>query len=91
MKKCALRAIGIYTALTAYQGFARRKHEDNFWLDAVKSIQIQWGLAKNLTQATGAFVSPNHETVLAVDAKVVEEKVADSNAVEESAVVSLQD
>jgi glycosyltransferase involved in cell wall biosynthesis len=65
MKKCAQRAIGIYTALTAYQGFARRRHEDNFWVDAIKSIQIQWGLAKNLTQATGAFVSPNHETVLA--------------------------
>ena len=63
MKKCAQKALGIYTALTAYQGFARRKHEDNFWLDAIRSIQIQWGLAKNLTQATGAFVSPALGTV----------------------------
>ena len=91
MKKCALRAMNIYVALTAYQGFARRKHEDNFWLDAVRSIQIQWGLAKNLTLATEAFVSPGHETVLAVDAKAVEEKPADAKAVEELAVVSLQD
>ncbi len=91
MKKCAQKAIGIYAALTAYQGFARRKHEDNFWLDAVKAIQIQWGLAKNLTQATGAFVSPNHETVLAVDPKAVEGKPADTNVIEELEVVSLQD
>ena len=59
MKKCAQKALGIYGALTAYQGFARRKHEDNFWLDAVRSIQIQWGLAKNLTLAAGAFISPD--------------------------------
>ena len=85
MKKCALRAIDIYTTLTAYQGFCRRKHEDNFWLDAVKGIQIQWGLTKNLTRATGAFVSPGHETVLAV-----EKKAADTNAVEDLELINLQ-
>ena len=73
MKKCAQRALDIYVALTAYQGFSRRKHEDNFWLDAVRSIQIQWGLAKKLTQATGAFVSSNLGTVQAVEANTAKE------------------
>ncbi|MFH0754224.1 MAG: glycosyltransferase [Candidatus Omnitrophota bacterium] len=82
MKKCAQKAIGIYAALTAYQGFSRRKHEDNFWVDVVKSIQIQWGVAKNLTKATAAFVTPLHEAEPAVDTKVIEESLIGAHDME---------
>lgn len=72
MKICAARALQIYASLTAYQAFSRPKREENFWTDAVRSIQTQWGLAKNLTNAGGAFISP----ALAV-VPVVEEKPLD--------------
>jgi hypothetical protein len=73
MQKCAKKALDIYLKLTAYQGFARRKHEDNFWLDTIRSIQMQWGLAKNLTQATGAFISPSLAIPAIDDNKAAEE------------------
>ncbi len=57
MKGCAQKALGIYTLLTVNKGFSRRVSEDGFWSGAIRSIQIQWGLAKNLTHATGAYIS----------------------------------
>ncbi|MBF0387904.1 MAG: glycosyltransferase [Candidatus Omnitrophica bacterium] len=63
MKLCAQKALKIYGGLTAYQGFSRPKREDGFWSDTVRSIQAQWLLAKNLTNATGAFISPEMSSV----------------------------
>lgn len=63
MKDCAQRALNIYVSLTINQEFSRRHTEDGFWSNAVRSIQVQWGLAKNLTHATGALVSPALGTV----------------------------
>ncbi len=73
MKKCARRAMGVYSSLAAHQGFSRRKHEDNFWLDTVRSIQAQWGLARNLTNAAGAFISPGLARVPVVDDEMAQE------------------
>lgn len=58
MKVCAQRALDIYLSLTVNKGFFQRKSDDSLWSNALRSIQTQWGLAKNLTQATGAFMSP---------------------------------
>lgn len=66
MKDCAERALNIYAALTV-EGFSRRNTEEGFWANAIRSIQTQWGLAKNLTHATGAFVSPALGTAQSVD------------------------
>ena len=57
MKDCAQRALKIYVTLTINSGFSRRNKDDSFWPNAIRSIQTQWGLAKNLSQATGAFMS----------------------------------
>jgi hypothetical protein len=80
MKGCAQRALKIYVSL-AVQGFSRRNTEESFWSNAVRSIQTQWGLAKNLTQATGAFISPELATV----------PISDTNTVQELAEKNLQD
>jgi len=66
MKDCAQRALDIYVSLTINHGFSRRDSEDSFWPNAVRSIQTQWGLAKNLTVATGAFMSPDLVTEPAI-------------------------
>jgi len=63
MKDCAQRALNIYVSLTINKEFSRRNTEGSFWSSAVRSIQTQWGLAKNLTHATGALVSPALGTV----------------------------
>jgi glycosyltransferase involved in cell wall biosynthesis len=63
MKDCALKALNIYVSLATNHGFSRRNKEEGFWSNAVRSIQAQWGTAKNLTHATGAFVSRDLETV----------------------------
>jgi 1,2-diacylglycerol 3-alpha-glucosyltransferase len=63
MKDCAKRALDIYVSLTINHGFSRRNTEDSFWPNAVRSIQTQWGLAKNLSHATGAYMSSAPETV----------------------------
>jgi glycosyltransferase involved in cell wall biosynthesis len=68
MTKCTRRALNIYASLIAHQGFLRRNVEEGFWSTAVRTIQTQWGLAKNLTNATGAYMSPNIGTVQAVEA-----------------------
>jgi 1,2-diacylglycerol 3-alpha-glucosyltransferase len=73
IRKCAQRALGIYEGLTAYQGFSRRKHEDNFWLNVVRSIQMQWGLARNLTNATEAFIAPGLGMVQKIEAGAAQE------------------
>jgi len=62
MKDCAQKALNIYAVLTTNQGFIRRHKEDGFWSNAVRSIQTQWGLAKNLTHATKAYISQAPET-----------------------------
>ncbi len=72
MKDCAQRALTIYTSL-ALEGFTRRNTEEGFWSNAIRSIQTQWGLAKNLTQATGAFMSPGVGVVQTLEANVVKE------------------
>ena len=59
MKDCAQRALKIYVSLTINNGFSRPNREDNFWSNTVHSIQTQWGLAKNLTHATEALMSPD--------------------------------
>jgi glycosyltransferase involved in cell wall biosynthesis len=59
MKDCAKRALDIYVSLTINHGFLRRKQEDNFWSNAVRSIQAQWWTAKNLTHATEAYIAPS--------------------------------
>jgi len=59
MKDCAQRALDIYVSLTTNRGFCRRKKEEGFWSNVVRSIQAQWGTAKNLTHATEAFISPS--------------------------------
>lgn len=56
MAGCARRALTIYQLMTK-EGFSRRQNEDSFWSNAIRSIQAQWGLAKNFTHATGAFIS----------------------------------
>jgi len=63
MKVCAQRALDIYVSLTTNRGFCRRNKEEGFWSKTVHSIQAQWGTAKNLTNATGAFMSPAPEAV----------------------------
>ncbi len=63
MKKCAQRALDIYQKLTAYQGFSRPQRDDGFWSNAVRSIQTQWGLARNLKNATEAYISSGGVTV----------------------------
>jgi len=63
MKDCALRALNIYVVLTTNHGFTRRNKEDGFWSKALHSIQSQWGVAKNLTHATGAFMIPDEASV----------------------------
>jgi len=57
MKDCAQRALNIFISLTTNNGFSRRNKDDGFWTKAVHSIQAQWGVAKNLTHATGAYMS----------------------------------
>jgi len=57
MKVCAEKALKIYFSITTNHGFSLRYREDRFWPNAVRSIQAQWGLTKNLTQATGAFMT----------------------------------
>ncbi len=76
MKDCAQRALKIYVSLTINNGFSRPNREDSFWPNAIRSIQTQWGLAKNLTQATGAYMSPAPETV--TDVNTVQE-LAEAN------------
>jgi len=49
--------------LTAYQGFSRPQRDDGFWSNAVRSIQTQWGLARNLKNATEAYISSGGVTV----------------------------
>jgi len=64
MKDCAQRALKIYETLTTNRGFSLRSREDSFWPNAIRSIQTQWGLAKNLTHATEAYyMPPGHEAV----------------------------
>jgi 1,2-diacylglycerol 3-alpha-glucosyltransferase len=58
MKECAQKALKIYVSLSVNKGFFRRKNDESIWSNAVRSIQTQWGLTKNLTQATRAFMSP---------------------------------
>jgi 1,2-diacylglycerol 3-alpha-glucosyltransferase len=58
MKECAEKALKIYLSLAVNKGFFRRKNDESIWSNAVRSIQTQWGLAKNLTHATRAFMSP---------------------------------
>ena len=58
---CSKRALFIY-GLLVKKGGVRRKQEGHIWSDVVRAIQIQWGLAKNLTQATGAYISPGLNT-----------------------------
>jgi 1,2-diacylglycerol 3-alpha-glucosyltransferase len=72
MKDCAQRALNIYVLLTINHGFFRRHMEDSLWSNAIRSIQTQWGLAKNLTHATGAFISPDLGTEQTIDAKKVQ-------------------
>ena len=55
MVDCARRALNIYVTLTTNRGFSRRNHEEGFWSNAIRSIQAQWGTAKNLTHATEAY------------------------------------
>ena len=57
MKDCAQRALKIFVTLTINNGFSRPNRDDSFWPNAIRSIQTQWGLAKNLTHATEAFMS----------------------------------
>ena len=57
MKDCAKKALKIYVSLTINSGFSRRNKDHDFWPNAIRSIQTQWGLARNLSQATGAFMS----------------------------------
>jgi 1,2-diacylglycerol 3-alpha-glucosyltransferase len=61
MKDCAQRALKIYVALTTHHGFIRRNKEEGFWSKVVHSIQAQWGTAKNLSLATGAYISKSPE------------------------------
>ncbi|MBF0489547.1 MAG: glycosyltransferase [Candidatus Omnitrophica bacterium] len=56
MKKCAQKALDIYISLSVNKGFFRRKHADGFWSNAIRSFQVQWGVAKNLTHATEALL-----------------------------------
>ena len=63
MKDCAKRALNIYVSLTTNHGFSRRHKEEGFWSNVVHSIQAQWGTAKNLSHATGAYMSPAPVTV----------------------------
>ena len=72
MKDCAQRALKIYTSLAA-EGFLRRNTDEGFWSNTVRSIQTQWGLAKNLTQATGAFIAEGVGTVEKLEANSVHE------------------
>jgi glycosyltransferase involved in cell wall biosynthesis len=72
MKDCAQRALKIYVSLTINSGFFRRQFEDGFWSNAIRSFQTQWGLAKNLTHATGAFISPILGTEQTMDATKVQ-------------------
>jgi len=58
MKDCAQRALKIYVSLATHHGFTRRHKEEGFWSGVVHSIQAQWGTAKNLSHATGAYISP---------------------------------
>lgn len=58
MKKCAQKALNIYQTLTVYQEFSRRSHESSFWPEAIRTLQAQWGLARNLTHAAGAMIAP---------------------------------
>jgi len=62
MKNCAQKALSLYVSLTTNHGFSRRNKDEGFWSNVVHSIQSQWGTAKNLTLAGGAFMSPSHET-----------------------------
>ena len=55
MKDCAERALKIYVTLATNQGFSRRKNEDGFWSNAIRSFQAQWETAKNLTRAGEAY------------------------------------
>ena len=73
MKDCAQRALSIYVSLMVHQGFSRRNTDEGFWSNTVRSIQAQWGLAKNLSHATGAFISPG--TVQIIEAEAVRELV----------------
>ena len=65
MKICAQRAMDIYSTLTTNQGFSRRikAKEDGFWSKAVRSFQTQWGLAKNLSHATGAYLTQSPQAL----------------------------
>lgn len=56
MQDCAQRALKIYVALSVRQGFARHSNDDSRWSNALRSLGVQWGLTKNLTHATGAFM-----------------------------------
>jgi len=77
MKDCALRALDIYVSLTTNRGFSRHNKEEGFWSNVVRSIQAQWGTAKNLTHATGAYMSPS--SVAAPDVNAVPTTFATSN------------
>ena len=61
MKDCAQKALTIYISLTTNHGFSRSHKEEGFWSNSVRSIQTQWGLAKNLTHATGAYMTQTPE------------------------------
>ena len=76
MKDCAQRALNIYVTLTTNHGFSRRNIEEGFWSNVVHSIQAQWGTAKNLTQATGAYMSSVPETAPDVN---TEQELAEAN------------
>ncbi len=58
MKKSADKALAMYASCSIVAGFLRRNHnEETPWARTSRMIQAQWGLVKNLTKATGAFMS----------------------------------
>lgn len=59
MKDCAQKALKIYASLSTNRGFSRLNKKEGFWSNTIRSIQTQWGTAKNLTHATEAFISPD--------------------------------
>jgi 1,2-diacylglycerol 3-alpha-glucosyltransferase len=59
MEKCVSLALGIYEELVQMKDFVRKPSEDSAWSQAMRLIQADWEVLKNITSAaTGALLKP---------------------------------
>lgn len=59
MGRCVSRALEIYTPLAADKQYKRKQSDESGWAKAVRLIQAQWDITKNITKATKEAALPD--------------------------------